>query len=149
MKLYMILLFGILLSFPDYSTGQSFTDDQKLINRELDQASTNQSRSADDHERFSPIGRNMLERYNPISLTLSATLYTYRQFISPQLGSNCIYHTSCSAFGKESINIHGFTKGIILTADRISRCNRIAGSDVAFHRIDQDRGLIRDEPTRY
>ncbi len=148
MKLFMVLIFGILLNLPGYSVGQSFSDDQKLISRELDHRSKQQSRPA-DQERFSPVGRNLVERYNPISLSLSASLYAYRQFISPQLGSNCIYHTSCSTFGKESINIHGFTKGVILTADRISRCNRIAGSDAAFHRIDQDRGQIRDEPTRY
>ncbi len=140
----LILLSGSFMTLK----AQSVADDFSLISEKQDEHQDEVS-SQSDRTSFSPAGRNAFERYNPVSLMLSASLYGYQSFISPQLGSNCIYHTSCSTFGQQAINTEGFAKGMIMTADRISRCNRIAGSDVPLHRIDTESGLIQDEPERY
>lgn len=95
------------------------------------------------------LGRNAVERYNPVSLVLSGSLLTYQHMISPQLSNRCIYAPSCSHFSREIMEVNGVLHGIFLTADRISRCNRIAATDAPVHRIDFDRGLIRDESQRY
>ncbi len=103
------------------------------------------------HTRSSPglMGRNTLEKYNPASLLLAGTLTMYQRVISPQLSNRCVYHPSCSVFAGEIMRESGMVTGVMLTADRISRCNRLAATDVPPHRIDFERGLINDETARY
>lgn len=95
------------------------------------------------------LGRNAVEKYNPVSLLLAGALTTYRSIISPQLSNRCIYHPSCSSFGRDIMQERGLLAGMLFTADRISRCNRIAAADTPYFRIDFDRGLLRDETERY
>ncbi len=95
------------------------------------------------------LGRNALERYNPVSLVLAGSLYGYQNAISPQLSNRCIYHPSCSVFSREIISERGLLPGMILTGDRISRCNRISAMDAPQHRLDYGQGRIIDETARY
>ena len=48
----------------------------------------------------------------------------YRKFISPAIGSNCIYEPTCSEYFIESVEKHGIVKGFILGSARLLRCNR-------------------------
>ena len=50
-------------------------------------------------------------------------ILSYQRLISPQLPASCRYHPSCSAYGFESITVHGSAKGFVLTAWRLLRCN--------------------------
>lgn len=145
---FFIPCFLLLLSFSGLSQGQSSTDDFSLIQQKQQNRISEMDQQQQQTGSFT-LGRNAFERYNPVSLLLAGSLRTYSSVISPQLGSNCIYHTSCSVFSRQAISEAGLADGILLTADRISRCNRIAGSDTPFHRIDEETGLIRDEVTRY
>ena len=95
------------------------------------------------------LGRNAVEKYNPVSLLLAGALTTYRSIISPQLSNRCIYHPSCSSFGRDIMQERGLLAGMFLTADRISRCNRVAAADTPYFRIDFERGLLLDETERY
>ena len=49
----------------------------------------------------------------------------YQIFISPILGSNCRYSTTCSQYGIIALKKYGILKGSILTAKRIARCNSL------------------------
>ena len=49
----------------------------------------------------------------------------YKYFISPYIGSNCRYLPTCSDYFIESINVHGFFKGLQLGFKRILRCHPI------------------------
>lgn len=95
------------------------------------------------------LGRNVLERFNPVSLVMAGSLYGYQNAISPQLSNRCIYHPSCSAFSREIISERGLIPGVFLTADRISRCNRISAMDAPQHRFEFRLGRIIDETERY
>lgn len=48
---------------------------------------------------------------------------TWRLLISPLYGNVCRYYPSCSAYGLESVQVHGAWRGSILTVRRIARCN--------------------------
>lgn len=74
--------------------------------------------------------RHWLVRYNPVSLTLSGLVFVYQRFISPQISSQCLYEHSCSGFSIELIETYGLARGVVLTADRLSRCNRVAAIDI-------------------
>ncbi|NNG20103.1 membrane protein insertion efficiency factor YidD [Naumannella sp. ID2617S] len=47
----------------------------------------------------------------------------WRAVISPLYGNVCRYHPSCSAYGLESVQVHGALRGSWLTISRIVRCN--------------------------
>lgn len=99
--------------------------DLERINAGLDNTAVVVRRSFLFSEKNSP-----LLKYNPISLILGSALYTYQNLISQQLSADCLYHPSCSEFGKQALEHYGFFKGIMLAADRVNRCNQLSGLDV-------------------
>lgn len=88
-------------------------------------------------------------KYNPISLLLKGTMYTYQHVISPQLSRSCPYEITCSNFSKQSILEFGIVKGVFLSADRILRCNRIGVLDTDPLDFNEQYGTIMDAPDKY
>lgn len=167
--LFSIVLLLCFLNQPQ-AYGQSLEDDLTLIRKKssLPHVSTGYSGNSQDNQLFGAtngslqhgpvkpsqkttrlLGRNAVEKYNPVSLLLAGCLTTYRSIISPQLSNRCIYHPSCSSFGREIMQKRGLLAGMFYTADRISRCNRVAAADSPYFRIDFERGLLLDETERY
>lgn len=54
---------------------------------------------------------------------LIAFVKMYRLIVSPLYGNVCRYYPSCSAYGLESLTVHGALKGLSLTVRRILRCH--------------------------
>lgn len=50
----------------------------------------------------------------------------YQRFLSPGLGSSCIYQPTCSHYTYEAIEKHGVLRGGWLGAKRIARCHPFA-----------------------
>ena len=46
----------------------------------------------------------------------------YQKFISPLIGKSCRFYPSCSHYAKEALEVHGASKGIILTLKRLLKC---------------------------
>jgi hypothetical protein len=63
------------------------------------------------------------ERVGPVTWLLMLFVRGYRRFISPLLPPTCRFEPSCSAYGLESLRVHGALKGSWLTVRRISRCH--------------------------
>jgi len=74
--------------------------------------------------------KNILMKYNPISLAFGALLFLYQKGISPQVSVNCPYEISCSNFSKQCIQRYGLIKGVALTADRLTRCTQFTLIDL-------------------
>ncbi|MBO74386.1 MAG: membrane protein insertion efficiency factor YidD [Flavobacteriales bacterium] len=47
----------------------------------------------------------------------------YQVALSPLLGSNCRFQPTCSAYARESIELHGPWRGGWMAMRRISRCH--------------------------
>lgn len=47
----------------------------------------------------------------------------YQRWISPLLGSHCIYSPSCSQYALEAIQKHGLLRGGWLACGRLLRCH--------------------------
>ena len=47
----------------------------------------------------------------------------YRFWLSPWLGSNCLYEPTCSAYALQALQRHGAAVGTYLTLARLERCS--------------------------
>jgi len=88
-------------------------------------------------------------RYNPVTIALGSIMWTYQKIISPQFSSTCIYSPSCSSYSKDLIYDFGILRGIIFTADRLMRCNRIALIDFKSWEIEPVSGKIKEGTSYY
>jgi putative component of membrane protein insertase Oxa1/YidC/SpoIIIJ protein YidD len=95
-------------------------------------------------------GRNAFVKYNPVSLVFGGLLLAYQKTISVQIGANCPYEINCSNFSRMCIRQYGLIKGIPLTADRLTRCTRLAGFDFVKGVDYNSRTMkIYDHPNDY
>ncbi len=144
-----ITLFILLLSFFYSSFAQNTTSDLALISSQ--DFSVTHPRYYHKHKVsfMQPKSKNVFVRYNPVSLTLGTTMFFYQKVISRQFSAQCIYEPSCSNFSKQSIAEFGFFKGIFLSADRLTRCNRISALDADPLSLNLKSGHFKDNPSKY
>ena len=90
--------------------------------------------------RFSPHGTSELK------LAATGFIRLYQKFISSQDGPACNFVPSCSRFGMACIHEYGMVRGLLLTADRLLRCN---GSESRYHHKDQATGKYIDAVSDY
>jgi putative component of membrane protein insertase Oxa1/YidC/SpoIIIJ protein YidD len=93
--------------------------------------------------------QTFLAKYNPVNLTLSCLMYSYQKWLSPQISSNCYYSPSCSAYGKLLFQEYGMVKGLLSTADRLMRCDRISATTFNPISIDPVDNKIHEDINRY
>lgn len=58
-----------------------------------------------------------------LTWALIFVIRAYQMVISPLLPPSCRFHPSCSAYGLQSMRVHGALKGTALTVARLGRCN--------------------------
>ena len=58
-----------------------------------------------------------------VKLVFLGAIELFQKRISPTDGPRCGFSPSCSAFGREAIGGHGPVRGVMMTADRLLRCN--------------------------
>jgi putative membrane protein insertion efficiency factor len=58
-----------------------------------------------------------------VKLVFLGAIDMYRIGISPIHGSRCGFYPSCSAFGRQAVREYGALHGVMMTADRLTRCN--------------------------
>jgi len=132
----------ILLSGFKISYSQNISDNDLIKEQNFKDESYNKKR----HVTFLHTkSKNVIVRYNPISLSLGGMMYVYQKLISPQIGAACPYHISCSAFSKKCIQKYGLVKGLALSADRLMRCTRLASADLSASDINDDSHDIIDQ----
>lgn len=88
-------------------------------------------------------------RYNPAYWLLNGALTGYQKVVSPQISADCLYELSCSRFSRAALQEFGIFKGIALSADRLSRCNRVAATSIELIRINPQSGRVLDVPAMY
>lgn len=93
--------------------------------------------------------KSFIKKYNPISLTFGSLLYFYQNALSPQFSADCLFHPTCSDFSKQAIQEYGIFKGVFLSADRITRCNRIAATSIHPLKFNEHNHHADDEIKLY
>ena len=134
------------------AVSQDFASDIELIQHKS-------SLSENEFAYYKRVGNNrnimqskhhtFFSKINPIANVLKAAMYLYQNVISAQLSKECPYELTCSNFSKQAIKKFGLFKGVFISADRITRCNRIALLDVNTANINQNNGSIKDPLSKY
>lgn len=140
----LILLF-FLISTSGSGQINSFKSDIEHINSLL-------SQTAPDPFKRPYIYKNepsLIKKINPLNLLVGGTLYVYQNALSKHISADCLFIPSCSEFSKQAINEYGLLKGILLSIDRLNRCNRIAGQDLKYSDIDEKTHRYPDPVSRY
>jgi len=69
----------------------------------------------------------------------------YQRFISRQISADCIFHPSCSRYSRACINKYGLILGVLMTGDRLTRCNSFSSRDIPQYKINQN-DYVDDAP---
>lgn len=125
---------------------EQFASDNDLLRERFRETPTDNNSSTG---LIVPRSNRLVARYNPVTITFSGMMFVYQRYMSPQLPSECLYHPSCSSFSKSLIREYGLIKGIVATADRLIRCNRVASIDIHPMLIDEQRGKVTEHPDIY
>ena len=76
-----------------------------------------------------------------LKLAATGLIRLYQKFISSQDGPTCNFQPTCSRFGMGCIQEYGMVRGLLLTADRLLRCN---GSQLGHYHKDEVTGKYVD-----
>jgi putative component of membrane protein insertase Oxa1/YidC/SpoIIIJ protein YidD len=76
-------------------------------------------------------------------------MYVYQAYFSAQFSSSCLYSPGCSEMSRHLIQEFGIMKGIFLSADRLSRCNRLAAAQIHPLRINSHDGKVHETSDIY
>jgi putative membrane protein insertion efficiency factor len=77
--------------------------------------------------------------YSGASTGLHLIFSGYRNTVSKVRGPCCSFVPSCSRYSEEAVTRFGFVKGVIMTADRLERCNPCIRLDL------YPRGLVNQD----
>jgi len=78
---------------------------------------------------------------NEIQYLFSGLFLFYKTFISSQDGQSCSFTPSCSEYGIEAVKKHGVLAGMVITFDRLARCNGLSPEKYA---VDEKKHLLID-----
>jgi len=97
-----------------------------------------------------------IKKCNPLGLIIGGSLYVYQNIIYRHIAADCLFTPNCPEFSRQVLKEEGLIKGGILSIDRISRCNRIAGQDLRHmspdpltHRYFDPVSLYRKDPDHH
>jgi putative component of membrane protein insertase Oxa1/YidC/SpoIIIJ protein YidD len=134
-----------LISISGSGQTDNFKSDIKHINKFLSQIPPDPSKRPYIY-KDEP---SLIKKINPVNLLIGGSLYVYQNVFSKHISADCLFTPSCSEFSKQSIKKYGLFKGILLSIDRLNRCNRIAAQDLKHKSVDQKTHRYPDPVSRY
>ncbi len=87
-----------------------------------------------------------LKQSSELKLIATGMIRLYQKFVSSQDSPACNFHPSCSRFAMACIQHYGVTRGLLLTADRLLRCNGVHSDR---YRRDSTTGKHTDPVSDY
>ena len=82
-------------------------------------------------------------------LLFVAAVRIYRSTLSSQDMSVCNFTPTCSRFSEDAIRKAGFVRGLLLTSDRLQRCNGSGFRSRDYYPYDPISGKLLDPVERY
>lgn len=87
--------------------------------------------------------------YNPLVLAGNSFLWVYQKVFSEQVNAECGFSPSCSSFARGALKERGFIVGVLLSVDRLTRCNGLAQAESETYLVDKKTGKLHDDPGMY
>lgn len=145
-----LIWLGTLVFVTQGAFSQSFQEDFKLLAKQLpDRSVISTGEKAKPTQFLLQDHPSAWVRYNPFTLSFGGLMWVYQTILSEQLSSSCIYSPTCSGYSKNLIRDYGLLYGLFLTADRLTRCNRLALYDYPLREIDPHSHSIHQETDYY
>lgn len=147
--IFILVLFSALLNFP--AAAQQNSADRVLLAEHKPGIAVSYNGRTDtinNREKMAYDNQQPIAKLNPLRWLATGSMYFYQQVLSPQLNAGCLYQRTCSNYSKAAIKQYGIIRGVLLTADRLSRCTSGVLPEIASYRYDA-HGHIVDEPGHY
>lgn len=141
----LLFLFLFLFLLKGYTQEISFKEDLTLVDSALSEKAPNTV----NRPYIFKDQKKTFKNSNPVSLFYGGSLFVYQNVFSQHLSASCLFEPSCSDFSKKAVKEFGLLKGTLLSFDRLSRCNRIAATDLKFHEIDPKTHRFHDAIKNY
>ena len=141
-----------LFCFLNSTLGQSIESDMALLQNQQPEIKSEvayYSGLQNDQKAMNISKRTKSAKLNPIFLVSVASMWVYQNLISPQLAIDCPYEITCSNFSKHAIEEDGLIKGILISADRLMRCNPFSLADFNDAQLNPITQKIIDYPCWY
>lgn len=137
---YFSLLMAIILVSPAIADEAADLGFISKVNPMLTEFADNQTPQRKETPRLNQ------REISELKLAATGLIRLYQKFISSQDKPACNFQPSCSRFGMACIQEYGVLRGILLTADRLLRCN---GSQAAHYHKDSVTGKYVDMVSDY
>ena len=137
---YFSLLMAIILVSPAIADEAADLGFIRKVNPMLTELAENRTPQPKEALRLNP------REISELKLAATGLIRLYQKFISSQDKPACNFHPTCSRFGMACIQEYGVLRGILLTADRLLRCN---GSQAAHYHKDSVTGKYVDMVSDY
>lgn len=99
---------------------------------------------ADDLDMIRKKSRGSAEQ----NVTFKGLLKLYNQHFTDQILNDCVYEHSCSTYSQGAMSEFGPVKGLLMTCDRLSRCNRATLAETSPFRLTKE-GRIKEHWDEY
>lgn len=87
--------------------------------------------------------------HKKLGLPLRILFGFYRNAVSEQISADCAFDLTCSRFSIEAIRHYGIVKGILLTPDRLTRCDAFVWLETVPIYFNNRTAKVIDEPAMY
>ncbi len=144
----LILLLG-LISTELWSQSRPVQSNLSILKRTQNEEIAHCNHHLHSNRDFYLKGAPLRKKLNPFNWFLGGLLYVYQNSLSVQFSADCLYTPSCSDFSKQSLRRYGLFKGLLLTSDRLCRCNRIAETGLHPIRFNHIKKRYNDPPSLY
>jgi len=140
-----VCFIALSLGINSYAQHIDFITDLGIINKKLSE------KVPDPYKRpyLYKDEASVLKKLNPVNFLFGGALFVYQNVLSKQLSTGCLYTPGCSEFSKEAIREYGLVKGIILSDDRVHRCNSYVAGDLKKYKRDTITNRYPDPVSRY
>jgi putative membrane protein insertion efficiency factor len=76
---------------------------------------------------------------SPVKPVVLGAIRFFQKNLSPLDGPRCVLYPTCSRYGYLAIKKYGVFKGIMMTGDRLIRCNPSRTADHNYHLLPDGR----------
>jgi uncharacterized protein len=142
-KLKVLLIFVVCSSGSFFCMGQQRNDLHALAPSTSNTIKTLVEVPAIDAKKIQRVAFS--EHRNELQFLFSSLFLGYKTFLSSQdQPDRCAFTPSCSEYGLYAVRRHGIIGGVIITFDRLSRCNNYAHK--GGYPVDEATGKYLDAP---